>query len=166
MASQCVSWNLIRHLNSQHQIPWFIGGDFNEILRLSEKTGRRSHAQSQMDGFNEVLAECSLTDIGFQGYPYTWSNNREAPSTIRCRLDLICANGAGLQMYSSPMVTHLPFGGLDHCPLLLRLTQSNHMPQLGLARPFRFESIWVSKKECEDIIKENNGSLQASFERG
>lgn len=37
-ASNKVStWNLIRTLHSIEQIPWLLGGDFNEVLHLHEK---------------------------------------------------------------------------------------------------------------------------------
>lgn len=42
----------------------------------SEKVGGRERVRSQMDAFNAVLAECSLTDIGFRGYPYMVQQSR------------------------------------------------------------------------------------------
>lgn len=30
-------WNLLRNLHSVDQLPWFVGGDFNEILHSGEK---------------------------------------------------------------------------------------------------------------------------------
>jgi hypothetical protein len=35
------SWNLLRTLNGQYSLPWCCVGDFNEIVRNSEKSGRR-----------------------------------------------------------------------------------------------------------------------------
>ena len=35
------SWNLLRTINGQNNIPWCCVGDFNEIVRNSEKRGRR-----------------------------------------------------------------------------------------------------------------------------
>ena len=42
------SWNLFRTLNSQHSLPWCCFGDFNEIVRNSEKNGRRDQSERQM----------------------------------------------------------------------------------------------------------------------
>lgn len=87
------SCHLICRLNMQHHLPWFIGAGFNEILMNSEEIKRLIRTQCQMDGFNVVLSDCS------QYYPYTWPNNRESLTTVMCRLDRVCANGAGLQCY-------------------------------------------------------------------
>ena len=34
------SWTLLRHLSSLSDMPWMVIGDFNEIIRLDEKSGR------------------------------------------------------------------------------------------------------------------------------
>lgn len=113
------TWNSLRTFHNQHQFPWFIRGDFNEILHNWEKEGRRDRTQSQMNAFNNVLSDCRLTDLGFSGSPFTWSNNRLAPNTVRCHLDRVCASGDGLQLFPSSKVSHLAFGGSDHYPILL-----------------------------------------------
>lgn len=33
------TWDLIRSLGSDNNIPWLLGGDFNEVLRETEKRG-------------------------------------------------------------------------------------------------------------------------------
>lgn len=42
-----------------------------------------SKNQREIDGFQSALNPCQPRDIRFEGYPYTWSNNRkdEADST-------------------------------------------------------------------------------------
>ncbi len=70
------SWNLLRTLNGQHSLPWCCVGDFNEIVRNSEKCGRRSQSERQMQGFRAVIDDCGFLDLGFRGFPFTWCNNR------------------------------------------------------------------------------------------
>lgn len=62
-------------------IPWFLGGDFNEILNLAEKHDGQIRAHRKMSDLNMVLMERGLSDVGFEGYPFTWSKNREPPWT-------------------------------------------------------------------------------------
>ena len=39
------SWDLLRTLKNQYSIPWCCMGDFNEIVRNSEKSGRRAQCE-------------------------------------------------------------------------------------------------------------------------
>lgn len=49
------TWNLIRTLNSIEQMPWLLGGDFNEVLHLHEKRGGRPRSVNHIGAFKEVL---------------------------------------------------------------------------------------------------------------
>lgn len=51
-------------------------GDFNEILRFNIKRGGRPRPESQMEAFKNVLLDCSLSDLGFDGPKFTWWNGR------------------------------------------------------------------------------------------
>jgi hypothetical protein len=81
------SWNLLRTLNSQHSLPWCCFGDFNEIVRNSEKSGRREQSERQMQGFWAAIDDCGFLDLGFRGLPFTWCNNRRGIATTWLRLD-------------------------------------------------------------------------------
>ncbi|KAL9170488.1 hypothetical protein ABFS82_04G147800 [Erythranthe guttata] len=86
------SWNLLRTLAEGMALPWVIGGDFNEILCNSEKIGGVPKMPGMIEAFRSTLDECGLSDLGFEGEQFTWCNNREAPHTIRSRLDRVCCS--------------------------------------------------------------------------
>lgn len=59
------TWNLLRHLAAQRQLPWIVGGDFNEILTNDEKSGGYDRGPHLITQFREALQDCSLSDVGF-----------------------------------------------------------------------------------------------------
>ena len=67
------SWDLLRNLHRQNSLPWLCAGDFNKILKQSEKLGGWTRPPGQMQLFRDILDECGLIDIGFKGSPFTWS---------------------------------------------------------------------------------------------
>ncbi|XP_028113864.1 uncharacterized protein LOC114311894 [Camellia sinensis] len=61
------SWELLRRLQDQMNLPWVCAGDFNEILYAHEKSRMAARSQRQMDGFRQVLSDCDLADLDFDG---------------------------------------------------------------------------------------------------
>jgi hypothetical protein len=61
--------------------------DFNEVLE-----GGAVKCESQLEGFRKVLAECQLSDLGFRGIPFTWSNHRQDAMFTKEMLDQVVTN--------------------------------------------------------------------------
>lgn len=89
------SWELIRHLQSMYSFPWLIGGDFNEILHLSEKLGGSNRCSSSMQAFGNAINQCGPRDIGFNGLCFTWKNNQLNSNAIHERLTGFLLMGYG-----------------------------------------------------------------------
>lgn len=49
--------------------------------------------------FNECILESSLSDAGFEGSCFTWSNNQQRHHRIWQRLDRILVNGETMQIW-------------------------------------------------------------------
>lgn len=126
-ANRFRSWELLRRLAGQSELAWEVGGDFNEILSSEEKIGGDPRAAHLIDSFRSALIDCSLMDMGFVGEKFTWSNNRTAPDTVRCRLDRVCSNPIWAEHFPDSVVEHLKFPGSDHVPILFRVRR----PSLG-----------------------------------
>lgn len=60
-----LTWDLIRTLYNGETKPWFLGGDFNEILRSSEKMGGINRGPGRMEAFSLALTDVGLADLGF-----------------------------------------------------------------------------------------------------
>lgn len=63
---------MLRSLVQLSSLPWCILGDFNCILHSSEKRGGQGYPQWLVSGFRNAIIDCGLSDIGFDGHPFTW----------------------------------------------------------------------------------------------
>ena len=75
--SKATLLDTMAHLNLNRSHPlWIIGGDFNMILRMDEKTGGRSRSDSESSHFKNFINNNWLIDIPFSNGIFTWSNRR------------------------------------------------------------------------------------------
>lgn len=66
---------------------WLRIGDFNEILEDFEKQGGARRLGAQIEEFKHSLEYCQLSDVGFTGSRFTWSNMRRDDQFTKERLD-------------------------------------------------------------------------------
>ena len=71
-----LTWEALRDLHGNMNLPWLAVGDFNEILYHHEKEGGRVRSQAQMQAFQDALMDCELADIGFLGDVFTWQRGK------------------------------------------------------------------------------------------
>ncbi|KAL9659758.1 hypothetical protein QQ045_024567 [Rhodiola kirilowii] len=74
VSDRIIGWNLLRWLGERWSLPWVVVGDFNEVTCSTEVQGGRGRHNWQMENFRRVLSDCNLSDLGFSGYPFTYSN--------------------------------------------------------------------------------------------
>ncbi|EPS60550.1 hypothetical protein M569_14253 [Genlisea aurea] len=82
---QC--WQFLRTLLHSLELPYLLAGDFNEVTSQAEHASSRPRSIAHMQHFREFLLDFGLIDLGYEGYRYTWSNNRIFPYTVKARLD-------------------------------------------------------------------------------
>jgi exonuclease III len=116
-----VFWDQIRSLSTTWNGPWVCYGDFNEVLSQDEHVGPRDRRDAQITTSQDCLQDCNLMDLGFDGPKYTWSNQQDANSNIRVRLDRAVANSAFSQTFGECSVTNLITTSSDHYDILISL---------------------------------------------
>ncbi|XP_028092165.1 uncharacterized protein LOC114292410 [Camellia sinensis] len=146
-----VFWQVLQAIAQDTHDPWLCIGDFNEVGLSWEKQGRVACNRARIEHYQRFLSECQLMDLEYKRTPYTWTNNQKGICNVRERLDkaLVTVNWRLLFPYAQ--VHHELFLGSDHCPLLLHC----QIPPRKVPHQFKFESMWTTHPECEEIIKAN-----------
>ena len=73
-------WEELRSIKGLWDVPWCVGGDFNEILFPNERF-RRGRFYNSMRRFSDILNDLELRDLPLQGDPYTW---RVVSMAVQC----------------------------------------------------------------------------------
>ena len=126
--------------------------DFNAYLHVSEKKSKRPPQNSQIEAFREALESCHLQDLGFKGYPYTWSNKKPREANTKIRLDGGVANKEWTKKFQMSKIIHLSTHKSDH--LLVLQVQSFSHPSHRRERSFKFEESWLLRSDCESVVHE------------
>ncbi|CAN6724151.1 unnamed protein product [Malus baccata var. baccata] len=121
-------------------------GDFNDILCNDEKEGGNYRPAVSLRDFRNFVAREELMDLGYEGYPFTWRNNRES-MPIQQRLDRGLATMGWYEMYPNTKIKHVLLEGSDHA--LLLLSTKKEMSRKG--RQFSFDGRWSKLEECRTL---------------
>lgn len=107
------SWELLRRLandSTMKDLPWVVGGDFNEVMHQSEKVGGCARSTTLMQAFCDSITECGLFDIGNHN-TMTWFNKRFGNDVVAERLDRFLVNKNWQTSTKNYKVSHLDFYG-------------------------------------------------------
>ncbi|KAK1382627.1 Endonuclease/exonuclease/phosphatase family protein [Heracleum sosnowskyi] len=146
------TWNLIRHLHAQNQIPWVLIGDMNNVLGQADKRGGPLYPSWLINGFQEVLEDCDLHDMDLQGYPYTWERGHGTDKWVEIRLDRAIASRTWLEVYKDAKLVNLNVTTSDHSPILLEPVIANLAPR---TRKLKFENAWLREPVCKLIVEDS-----------
>jgi hypothetical protein len=102
-----------------------------------------------MQAFQQTLEECNLTDLGFKGSKYMWSNCRGG-AFIKERLDRGVANMEWRAIFPNALVNVEAAVSSDHTPLALSLRKS-YLRKKWRKSP-KYESCWALEDGYKDVI--------------
>lgn len=146
------SWYLMRFLRAQSALPWLCVGDFNEVLLPEEHIGGRGRESRQMDAFQAAVDECRLTDLGYQGLPYTCDNKQEDGRNVKARLDRAFGDDKFLRVMGDTKVAHVQLAKSDHAALTLEIKEAEGNRRRK-PKPFRYENMWQTHGEYKEFVE-------------
>lgn len=139
--------------------PWFLLGDWNEILGNHEKIGGRIRPPASFQDFRNLVRNNDLMDLKSIGNRFSWVGVR-GTHHVQCCLDRTMANKVWLDVYPTSETEFLEIGESDHRPLVTYISADEVEPK----RMFRFDSRLCPKDGFkETLIRGWNGQGQASL---
>ncbi|GJN39974.1 hypothetical protein PR202_gb29131 [Eleusine coracana subsp. coracana] len=116
--------------------PLFCMGDLNELLDGTEKLSCHAPNFNRISSFRNIIHNCGLIDLGYNGPAYTWTNRRFSSNPTFQRLDRCLANATWCNNFPNTNIYHLPIIYGDHAPILA-IPLSNCVKR---KRNFKFEN--------------------------
>lgn len=100
-------WRRMRNIANGVQGTWLCMGDFNDVTSCFEKLGNKPIDVRRTLSFQNMLSDCGLLDLNFNGAQYTWHNGRVGDAHIKERLDRAVANVEFREVFQNPLVLHI-----------------------------------------------------------
>lgn len=145
------TWDLLRNLSRDANLPCVLVGNFNNVTSQSDKRGGPPYPNNLIKGFNDCLRDAELYDLTLTGHQFTWEKGRNSDHWVEIRLDRVLANTQWLDLFDGAKVYNLEGSPSDHSPLLLC---PEVQQRANKKRSFRFENAWLTEPMCFQIIKE------------
>ena len=117
---RCQLWEAIKAVAARSHGPWLVAGNFNIISNATERSGGAPPNPRNMVEFNKAVFNCGLSDMGFEGSQFIWTNG-----VVWQHLDRALSNGAWTKLLGCSKVMHLMRGRSDHAPLVIRCGEVN-----------------------------------------
>jgi hypothetical protein len=125
---------------------WLVIGDFNMILRASEKSNKNlDHAN--MSRFRKVISELELKECYLRGRTFTWSNERRNPTMSKIDRALVSIDWD--MEFPDALLQALTSSVSDHAPLHLSMQAS-----LRPKKRFKFELFWTKLEGFDDAVRD------------
>ncbi|OIT07835.1 hypothetical protein A4A49_32245 [Nicotiana attenuata] len=157
-------WENLRHRSTICNIPWCVIWDFNIIASIGKKIGEIPYQMNKSLDFLSMIEDYGLTDLGFYGPRYTWSNGRGPCSIVWKRLDRGLVNDNWLSSFPATTIARLASTGSNHSPLLMEI----NVRQDTIKKYFIFLNCWVKNESFMPLVQEVwngpiNGSALSTF---
>ncbi|XP_048629290.1 uncharacterized protein LOC125600751 [Brassica napus] len=142
-------WGQLKRVIENIAEPVLIGGDFNTILRLDERSGGNGRLSPDSLAFGEWINELALVDMGLRGSTFTWRRGKYTRIFVARRLDRVLCSAQTRVRWQEAVVSHLPFSVRPHTNLCAARTERRGNPK---RRPFRFEAAWLKHEGFKDLL--------------
>lgn len=126
--------------------PYFVSGDFNAVMHVDKRRGRRKPENREMDGPIQACARIGLQDTPSTGCHLTWSNDNIFSKIVRSMV-----NQKWLDEGFIVETTFMPAGfQTDHSP-----TKSKIFGDVKTyPKPVKFFNYWMSHAGFKPLLEE------------
>jgi hypothetical protein len=129
--------------------PWIILGDFNAILKTSNRIGGDTSWYGHHDDFGNCIQDSELIEVPYTGMNFTWHNGQQGEYAIMKKLDWIFSNQSFLSNWPTSHSIFFPRDYSDHSSMLLEFSSPEQRPPT----PFKFLNFWADRSDFLDLVR-------------
>ncbi|KAH0781410.1 hypothetical protein KY290_001008 [Solanum tuberosum] len=143
-----ILWQDIMQITLQHQLPWVVCGDFNNVLSSEDKLGSLV-TQQEIRGFQNAIDHLKLTNIRATGWNFTWCNKQASDKRVYSKIDWAFGNMQWLQQFGHVEAEFLNPSVSDHSPILIKCRHHHNIHP----RVFRFYTNVMEHPDFASTLK-------------
>jgi hypothetical protein len=132
----------------ESDFPVCLGGDFNLIRRVEEKSSGNANV-GLMEAFNEMISNSALRELYRIESRFTWSNKQTPP--ILCVLDRVLVSNSWEDEFNLASVLTASRLGSDHNPIILDTNSEIRSPLRGCY--FWYSAHWANQDGFCEWVK-------------
>ncbi|XP_074266666.1 uncharacterized protein LOC141589945 [Silene latifolia] len=127
--------------------PWILCGDFNCVLKSSERLGGLS-SDEEMKDFHDCLDYCQMMDSPAAGSYYTWNNNQEPQTRVYSRLNRVLVNNHSTHQRPNAYAHFYNEGIFYHTPCIIQEPATSMKGR----RSFKYFNMWSQVADFKPCI--------------
>lgn len=143
-------WKYLEAIHNGTQGPWFIIGDYTNVLSINDRVGGNAVKESEYLDLTSMMERVGMFEKHREGDHFTWSN-RHIFGTIYSRINRVLGNLERQQENTDNILKIVDPSISEHC--LLSLNQRNHPHQHR--RCFKFPNIVTSTTGFLEAVETN-----------
>ncbi|KAK8530719.1 hypothetical protein V6N12_013221 [Hibiscus sabdariffa] len=143
-------WARLANLRSDVNANWCIMGDSNIVASPNDKYGGSPFNHNSAKWYYDFLENTYLIEMQSKGGTYTWSNQRSDKDAICEKLDRVLTSLEWSFIFPRAIAVIEVAIASDHASILL-LTIGM---EKKVKKDFKFESKWLTEKDCSSLVKE------------
>ncbi|KAJ6411471.1 hypothetical protein OIU84_008110 [Salix udensis] len=143
-------WYYLQYQNSINgSHPWLVTGDFNAIMRVTDRQGGDSNWYRYMEDFPNCVHQSELIQLAADGLHFSWHNRQQGPTSILRKLDWAFGNHQLISNWPQAKATFQARIDSDHSPILITLS-----PRAPYQRArFKFLNLWADQEGYEEAVR-------------
>jgi hypothetical protein len=149
-AQRKILWKELDAVHRNQQGPWFLIGDFNNVIKSMDRIGGNLVTEHEFADLNDMMNTTGLFEKESIGDYYTWTN-KHTVGTIYSRIDHVLGNLDWLQANLHRQLEILAPNVSDHSLLCLR----THEPKAVRNVNFKFTNSVIQIAGYHDIVNKS-----------
>lgn len=149
LAERKILWGKLKSVALGINLPWVVGGDFNNVLLSSERQGGCAVQLYEVVDYQHSVQDCGLTDMKWHGLSFTWSNKQKVDRKVYSKIDRVMVNDDWVKEFFAASTWFKAEIFSNHAFAIIHMALNRGVRHCT----FRFCNTWALASHFNDIVR-------------